>query len=340
MNRRSFNGFTLVELLVVIGIIGVLIGILLPTLGNARERGRTVQCQSNLRQIATALTGYATENRGQYPWGWNWAVPNPASAGPLSSQEFQNWVTCVAAWMSPKRQYNSRPVGPIAGTYSPRIQYGNISSVFRCPSVAPEFAQPLTYSGLLTAMPDRRWEIQGYPGIGVGVGSPARVVGPSRLGDLFPDNALVWDTTVMLGYDKNEVDMGNYGPNFTFVDGGLLVEPDHDDYRYREVAALIYGNNDPHLGPNTSVDYYSKKHPQVGSETNKDWVASSDWNVKFGQLRARHSKETVVNVAFADGSVRSFTIDVTKPKIETNEPQYAKTDFLRKYVQIKTPSGR
>jgi prepilin-type N-terminal cleavage/methylation domain-containing protein len=68
-HRRSRlpRAFTLVELLVVVGILAVLVSILLPSLGRAREQGNRVKCASNLRQIALAAITYAGENRGQFP---------------------------------------------------------------------------------------------------------------------------------------------------------------------------------------------------------------------------------------------------------------------------------
>jgi prepilin-type N-terminal cleavage/methylation domain-containing protein/prepilin-type processing-associated H-X9-DG protein len=61
------RGFTLIEILVVIGIIGVLAGILLPVLSKARASARRTACKSNLSQIAKAVTMYASEHASQYP---------------------------------------------------------------------------------------------------------------------------------------------------------------------------------------------------------------------------------------------------------------------------------
>jgi type II secretory pathway pseudopilin PulG len=79
--RRKAAGSTLVELLVVLGIIATLTAILLPAMIRGRELSIRVQCQSNLRQIAGACLAYASENHNYLP-SPNWSGNDSIYAGP------------------------------------------------------------------------------------------------------------------------------------------------------------------------------------------------------------------------------------------------------------------
>ncbi len=70
---RKPNGFTLVELLIVMAIVAVIVAILFPVFAGVRERGRRTVCQSNLKQIALAMQQYVQDNDGSYPAIHNWA---------------------------------------------------------------------------------------------------------------------------------------------------------------------------------------------------------------------------------------------------------------------------
>src|SRR5580704_3668343 len=89
-NYRS--AFTLVELLVVIGIIALLIGVLLPALNKARQQANLITCQTHLRQIGQAIFIYTDEDKGVLPPGyWNFNT-----TGPYDGTKVGDWSTALS----------------------------------------------------------------------------------------------------------------------------------------------------------------------------------------------------------------------------------------------------
>lgn len=96
-------GFTLIELLVVVAIIAVLAGLLLPALGRATETARSVNCVSNLRQIALATTTYAMDYRQRLPSFHEWLYTKP---GDLTTGRLYPQLKSKKVYQCPTDQLN------------------------------------------------------------------------------------------------------------------------------------------------------------------------------------------------------------------------------------------
>jgi len=123
MTQKTTNGFTLVELLVIVSLIALLVGILLPVLGVARGSARAVECLSNLRQMSTAASAYTTNHHGVFPLAYYF----PGGGDSLS------WE-----------------INTIAGVHSPGILWDGqgVTQINQCPSYdGPDNWSSSPYSG-------------------------------------------------------------------------------------------------------------------------------------------------------------------------------------------------
>jgi prepilin-type N-terminal cleavage/methylation domain-containing protein/prepilin-type processing-associated H-X9-DG protein len=120
-HRHCRRGFTLVELLVVIGIIAILIGLLLPSLAKAREQARTAKCLSNLRGIGHGIQMYAVEHNNYLVPGW---ISRPDGSG----RGIESYATLLAGL-----KYIPAPQGPNGPAWDDDTA-DNEDSIFRCPN--------------------------------------------------------------------------------------------------------------------------------------------------------------------------------------------------------------
>ena len=245
MNARKPVGaaFTLIELLVVIAIIAILAGMLLPTLGRAKESGRGAVCKNNMRQLGLGMLMYAEENRELYAW----AGEEDGNMGP-------DWVWGgqPRADLDNRNNWRKPPINfgfhAEAGAIFPYVMsrqvirpatgnnpdaHTNAYPVYSCPSAGPiGKAIRVNYSlnGLVDGRPSK-----GTPPLGV---KTTDVVNPTIKFLFMQENPLsMVNASVSPGgsVDDFPLTLHNGGLNNAFMDG-------HVDFMKEKVLRPIVAN--------------------------------------------------------------------------------------------------
>jgi prepilin-type N-terminal cleavage/methylation domain-containing protein/prepilin-type processing-associated H-X9-DG protein len=160
---QKHRGFTLVELLVVIGVIALLISLLLPALNKARQASYRLQCMNNLRNVYFAFYYYTQDNNGMLPYGYLTNYDGSGSKNmswddlllmgnygnlydrKLTYNEVCFWGTATASGVPfrvPKLRCPTDPVDGIYASLAYRISYGPNGNVFGYGDTTGEFGTP------------------------------------------------------------------------------------------------------------------------------------------------------------------------------------------------------
>jgi prepilin-type N-terminal cleavage/methylation domain-containing protein/prepilin-type processing-associated H-X9-DG protein len=281
--RARRAAFTLVELLVVIGIIAILLALLLPALNRARLTASNVKCLANLRTIGQATMLYTAQNKGSLPIGfWN-GTPGPG----MPAASGTHWILLLQASMSTASgtDWNSA-----ATTGANQMK---IREAFICPDAPGDSMLARNVSGATSYLSHPRL-IPFYSPSGAWpqdiVNGAPRPFKPYKISKVTrsAEIAMIFDGSLEAsGNDPNV-----WAPQYEVPVAVALDAPPGATFMTDQYPA----GGPAYVSPNAPINF----DPQGGGQLNTDGPGNPS------QIRFRHMRDRSVNCLMADGHCQSF----------------------------------
>jgi prepilin-type N-terminal cleavage/methylation domain-containing protein/prepilin-type processing-associated H-X9-DG protein len=339
MNRKSDKlGFTLVELLVVITIIGILIALLLPAVQAAREAARLVQCANNLKQMALACLQHEEANKFLPSGGWCWTWAGDPDRG-YGKRQPGGWHFSILPYMGLDNLHDMGLGKNYAGM---ELTAQESVSTFICPTRRPVIAYPYPHGTNFVQFPTHptvigRSDYAANSGDGpVDAVNPTIAAGSNAdyyaTGDAMSDAQ--WNSTwypsgthptgVIFRRSEIKIVQITDGASNTYLLGERYCWPDHyyDGVDFADDQGWTEG-----------YDYDTNRWVQIGLLSNPNSFLQPmqdtpgyDDGVRFGSAHA-----TGLNMAFCDGAVQqvSYAIDSQTHRLLGNREDGQPVDAKR-----------
>jgi prepilin-type N-terminal cleavage/methylation domain-containing protein/prepilin-type processing-associated H-X9-DG protein len=286
-SRHRRLGFTLVELLVVIGIIALLISILLPALNRARNNANALACLSNLRTIGQMIGMYAVNNKQSLPYGyWDGIGPDGNEANSQTYNcFFTNSTPNSSDWQLLLMGNVMHAGGTTVSDLAPNL--ATVQKVFTCPNADPELAT--TLGSLSTMKTERKLHYSSHPRLMPRLDDRVQgtLLRPYKFGSIRNSSEIIMIFDASQIWDTGN---GNAYPVATGLDQNGLYR--NDTQAGRKWNYLI---NDGSIDMSPAI--YTP---------NKDWATAAPQGST--DVRWRHGRGDLANFLFADGHSDSIRL--------------------------------